>query len=64
VADVENGEAVESLDVVDAHTESAQVKARSNSSTSKKAQFQLFVVQPLKKSCISPWSMLPISISV
>jgi hypothetical protein len=49
VTDVEKGEVVESLDVVDADTESAQVKARSNSSTSKKAQCQLFVVQTLKK---------------
>jgi hypothetical protein len=52
VADFKKGEAVESLDVVDAHKESAQVKARSNSSTSKKAQFQLFVVQPLKKAAL------------
>lgn len=50
MVDVEKGEVVESLDVVDADTESAQVKARSNSSTPKKTQFQLFVVQPLKKA--------------
>jgi hypothetical protein len=44
MADVEQGEVAELLDVV----ESAQVKTRRNSSTSKKSRFELFVIQPKK----------------